>query len=172
MECMVKVCIRYDRLPWSGRIKAIESGSCSGIFRTSVIYHRDYAEILYHTEAYRKISCFKNLGRYETLHLIRGLLKCLNICENKMFLPEEMVLSLNNIYCSEGFSDVKIAYIPCKKECSRKKSICHVIMEATRLCDDYGKEAVCYIVKQIEKNEYRSQTIMAILDELMGEASH
>lgn len=178
MKNTVKVRIRTENLPWKGRLKAVEDGSCSGIFKGGFIKKKDNVWIEYNTEGYKSISSSagksrdrKTLDYLTVLKLARAIVLNIGRCENKMFFPEQMVLNLDTVYCSADLEDVKFIYIPFKPLESRCASICSVIKQLGRVTDSIGKEYLEIIIGIIKEENFKTETLTAIIDELMAEAS-
>ena len=170
MRNCVKVKLRMDELPWRGSLKAVEEGSCRAFFKAGFLKKEENIYAFYNVEGYRKLSDFNNQDSISTLRMAQAFLKSIEICKNKLFLPDQFILNPQTMYFCQACDIAKFVYMPCKTKSSEVNAICTALNCIGQSGDPAGKKYIDSIIFLIKKQNLKTENVTAVIDEMIAEA--
>lgn len=152
-------------LPFQAAVSRLAAGTCPAFFPADVILQGEQMQVFYHTEGYRQLRGMRNVPASALLEIIKGILKQLDICRDWLWMPEEMVLSVDTIFVNEEYQ-IRILYIPEKKSVSENRRLTGLLHTMKGIADEEGIMYLETCMKLVSVDNLRTCRILAFLDHL------
>ncbi|MGN0713737.1 MAG: DUF6382 domain-containing protein [Anaerovoracaceae bacterium] len=160
-----RVTFPVQRLPFQAASQRLAAGTCPAFFPADVILQGEQIQVIYHTEGYRQLRGMRNVPAYDLLEIIKEILKQLDICRDWLWMPEEMVLSVDTIFVNEH-NRIRILYIPEKKCVSESRKLAGMLLSMKDITDDDGMMYLETCIQLVSAENLRTRRILAFLDHL------
>ncbi|MDY3239286.1 MAG: DUF6382 domain-containing protein [Anaerovoracaceae bacterium] len=152
-------------LPFQAAGRRLAAGVCPAFFPADVILQGEQMQVFYHTEGYRQLRGMRNVPASALLEIIKGILKQLDTCRDWLWMPEEMVLSVDTIFVNEEYQ-IRILYIPEKKSVSENRRLTGLLHTMKGIADEEGIMYLETCMKLVSVDNLRTCRILAFLDHL------
>ena len=160
-----KVTFPVQGLPFQAAGQRLAAGTCPAFFPADVILQGEQMQVIYHLEGYRQLRDMRNVPASDLLEIVKEILKQLDICRDWLWMPEEMVLSVDTI-CVNKENQIRILYIPEKKCVSEIRKLTGLLHSMKGITDGEGIMYLETCIQLISVENLRTCRVLAFLDHL------
>ena len=123
MKNTVSVDLKKEEDFYSLRLDMLTSSACKAILPMNVIKGKNFMRGIYDTSGYCRLADLHQIDAASVLTIVERVLELLDQCREYLIFSDEIVLTPETLYVSEGFHTVRLTYIPEKQNHSEKTKL-------------------------------------------------
>lgn len=152
-------------MPFQAAVSRLAAGTCPAFFPADVILQGEQMQVIYHMKGYRQLRGMRNVPASDLLEIVKEILKQLDICRDWLWMPEEMVLSVDTV-CVNDENQTRILYIPEKKCVSESRKLTGLLHSMKGITDEEGIMYLETCIQLVSVENLRTCRVLAFLDHL------
>ena len=169
MKNTVSVDLKKEEDFYSLGLDMLTSSACKAILPMNVIKGKNFMRGIYDTSGYCRLADLHQIDAASMLTIVERVLELLDQCREYLIFSDEIVLTPETLYVSEGFHTVRLTYIPEKQNHSEKTKLGYLLSRLERQTTENGKMYLETVSQLLSCGNLRTERVISFLEELKQE---
>ncbi len=170
MEYVIKrnIAISSYQFPYAEKVDRLLVGVCPVFLPVDIVKTEKIIHLRYTITGYENLRKAKKLQSIPLLHMIRKLLKNIQLAKDWMWYPEEYILSLDTV-CISNSGEVRIMYIPDEHKISFITKLHNFFYQLRKAAVPAALPHIEFLDGLLSESEFRYEGFISEIDRRIAE---